>query len=141
MSDGKGPEFLCPLELEYIDGHNWKLTAAFDYMSDVLGRVVDIPSSFVTDFASIPRALWSFLPPTGTYGKAAVVHDWLYRTPGQASRSQADNVLMEAMKVLGVGAFTRRIIYAGVRIGGKGAYKGGCDQDVPVDASGHVLKS
>lgn len=119
-------KFYTPLELEYIDGRNWKLTAGFDYGSVLLERVLVIPAGFITDFASIPRPLWSALPPTGTYGKAAVVHDYLYRTPGLGCpRDMADKVLREAMTELGVGAATRNIIYWGVRLGGHGSYKGG----------------
>ena len=35
---------------------------------------------FMTDFASIPRPLWSILPQWGRYGNAAVVHDFGYWT-------------------------------------------------------------
>lgn len=41
------------------------------------GTIV-VPIGFVTDFASIPRFLWSIYPPTGRYQRAAVLHDWLY---------------------------------------------------------------
>jgi len=118
-------QFLLPLELEYIDGRNWRVAAGFDFESEVLDAIVSIPVDFVTDFASIPRAFWSLLPPTGTYGKAAVVHDFLYRTPGFATRAQADAVLREAMEILNVGWLTRQIIYRGVRLGGSSSYKGG----------------
>lgn len=88
-------------------------------------RIV-IPTGFVTDFASVPRALWNLLPPTGRYTRAAVIHDFLYRTPGLCTRAQADAVLYEAMKYpCHVGFFTRWTIWAGVRVGGHFAYKGG----------------
>ena len=54
--------------------------------------------------------LWNILPPTGPYGKAAVLHDWLYRTAGKATRAQADRVLREAMEALGVGWWTRHAL-------------------------------
>ena len=117
--------FTTPLQLTYVDGRTWCLCAEFDFASEVLERLIRIPSGCDTDFASIPRALWSWLPPTGRYGKAAVVHDWLYRTPGQASRLDADRVLLEGMTVLQVSRFTRWLIYSGVRVGGAGSYKGG----------------
>lgn len=41
------------------------------------GNIV-VPEGFITDFASIPRFLWSIYPPTGRYQEAAVIHDWLY---------------------------------------------------------------
>lgn len=119
-------KFLDPLELEFIDGTKWKLTSAFDYrLGHAKGaEYVRVPREFLTDFASIPRGLWNVLPPAGAYGKAAVIHDWLYqmrvvRPSGRlVDRAEADRVLLEAMEVLGVRRFTRHVIYAGVRVGG-----------------------
>ena len=120
------PRFLNPLVLEYMDGRNWKLVHAFDYCTDVDALfTVNVPEGFITDFASIPKILWNILPPTGAYGKAAVVHDYLYRTPGLTTRLDADNVFREAMKALGVGAFRRNLMYLAVHLFGERAYKGG----------------
>lgn len=38
---------------------------------------LEVPDGFVTDGASVPRALWWLFPPTGRYFLAAVVHDYL----------------------------------------------------------------
>lgn len=120
------PRFLDPLVTEYLDGKNFRIVHEFDYHTDV-GKlnVVRIPAGFITDFASIPQIFWNILPPTGKYGKAAVVHDYLYRTWGIATKAEADWVLLEAMKALGVGWLTRTIIYSGVHFGGGLSYKGG----------------
>lgn len=121
-------KFEDALELEYMDGHNWKVTADFYYDTDVplvSGHRVSVPAGFVTDFASIPKFLWNLLPPVGSYGKAAVIHDRLYRTPSLATRAQADRVLLEAMTFLGTAWYVRYVIYAGVRVGGRFSYKGG----------------
>ena len=129
--------FLTPLQLEYLDGRRWKVLSPFEYH---LGapegvEVISIPIGFITDFASIPRALWSLLPPTGGYGKAAVVHDWLYqvrivadtsKTPvglRLVERGEADALLREGMEVLGVSRATRWTIFTGVRIGGGGTWR------------------
>lgn len=53
---------------ELVSGHS----------ADKSEPIIRVPAGFVTDFASIPRAFWVVLPPTGKYGKAAVVHDYLY---------------------------------------------------------------
>lgn len=119
-------KFLDPLELEFIDGTKWKLTTAFDYRLGTPdgAEYVRVPREFLTDFASIPRLLWNVLPPAGLYGKAAVVHDWLYqqrviRPAGRlCDRAEADRTLLEAMEVLEVHRLTRLVIYAGVRVGG-----------------------
>ena len=118
--------FLTPLDVEFLDGKTWRLITRFEFMSEVTESVIDIPDGFLTDFASIPRGLWNVLPPTGLYGKAAVVHDWLYKTRKATThlvdRAEADAVLLESMEVLGVGRFTRLAIYAGVRLGGWAAW-------------------
>lgn len=119
------PAFYLPLDVEYLDGHLWRLLSSFTYGSVILQRVLEISAGFLTDFASIPRVLWSIMPPTGTYGKAAVVHDFLYRSAAICTRAQADAVLMEAMTELGVGWWTRQVIYRGVRIGGGGKFSAG----------------
>lgn len=125
--------FLTPLELEFIDGTKWKVTAPFDYRLGAPDgkEFVHIPAGFITDFASVPRGLWNLLPPIGPYGKAAVVHDWLYQTMvieetengswrwfRAVDRKEADHILHEGMKVLGVNWWTRWAIYLGVRVGG-----------------------
>ena len=121
----RDPRFDSPLELEYIDGHNWRVTAAFNYHTDVHPLVVvRIPAGFITDFASIPRGLWNLFPPTGGYGKAAVVHDFLYRTVGPWTRRNADDVFREAMEYLGVGWWTRNTLYRGVRLFGGHSWRG-----------------
>ena len=126
--DPAGPvvssKFRLPRDLEYLDGRTWRPIGDFTFGSVTLARTIAIPSGFVTDFASIPRILCPVLPPTGRYGKAAVVHDFLYRTPHIATRAEADQVLVEAMVDLGVGRFTRWLIYAGVRVGGAASYRG-----------------
>lgn len=131
------------------DGRNWLVLEDFYYLTDVrltpdvlrehagvdtvgysdrtFGWRVTVPKGFVTDFASIPRALWAAVggPSEGKYRKAAVIHDFLYRTKGLATRPQADSVLLEAMKVSGCSWWQRSVIYSGVRVGGSSSYKGG----------------
>lgn len=122
------PRFLDPLIIEDIDGTNFKIVDEFDYHTDIdlpSGNVVHIPAGFITDFASVPKVFWNILPPNGRYGKAAVVHDFLYRTKGMATKAQADRVFLEAMKALGVGYFTRTSMYLAVRAFGSSSYKGG----------------
>jgi hypothetical protein len=87
------------------------------YHSELLGRIVTVPTSFVTDLASIPRLLFSAIPPMGRYDKAAVIHDWLYQR-GTVNRGEADAVFNEAMGVSGVGRIKRWTLYSGVRVGG-----------------------
>ena len=124
--------FLTPLDLEYLDGRTWRLTTPFKFRSDDIDATIMVSEGFLTDFASIPRVLWVVLPPTGPYGKAAVVHDWLYKT-GLTTRAEADTVLLEGMQVLGVRWFTRQTIYVGVRLGGWVAWRHHRKEDEPPD--------
>jgi hypothetical protein len=124
------PGFLTPLELEYLDGRNWRVNGAFQYETSILEAaygpmVITIPDGFETDFASTPRIVWPVLPPTSIYGKPAVIHDRLYRTKGLATKAEADAIFLEAMTLLGVGWWTRTIMYRAVRLFGGSSYQGG----------------
>jgi hypothetical protein len=44
----------------------------------LIHELVIVPRGFETDYASIPRAFWVILAPTGKHTYAAVVHDYLY---------------------------------------------------------------
>lgn len=133
--------FTTPLEIEYIDGRSWKVTKEFDYLVDYQypPSAIRVPEGFITDFASIPRALWEFMPPTGNYGKAAVVHDYLYEVGGKVpcswcedngtaahfkrfTKDQADRVFRDAMEVLGVENPQRWMMWQAVRAFGKGNF-------------------
>ena len=113
------------LDIRYIDGINYELLVSFSYKPpvDIIDKEISVPVGFVTDFASIPKILWPVLPPTGPYGKAAVLHDWCYRT-GMVSRLTSDNILYHAALELGTPTFKAWLIYEGVRIGGSSSY---CD--------------
>ena len=103
------------------NGTTWVSQCIFGF-SSTLGITVQVPVGFATDYASIPRALWSFLPPTGTYAAAAVIHDWLYWTQ-TTTREEADQVFREAMLVSCVGAAKRAVIFRAVRMFGGAAWR------------------
>lgn len=98
--------------------------SGFVFISKIVGPVT-VEYGFDTDFASIPRCLWSLFQPDGEYTEAALIHDALYWHQATAekggkpvSRAQADAVFLEAMEALEVGKITRQILYRGVRLGG-----------------------
>lgn len=111
--------FTKPLKLEYLDGRQWKVLETFVYHvgAEDSGFAIKVPKGFITDFASIPRFFWRVLPPTGKYGKAAVLHDWLY-SYGNYARIYADSVFLEAMQVLQVPPWQRYAMYKAVRMFG-----------------------
>lgn len=101
------------------DWSKWILVQPLSY-SDIT-----VPSGIPTDGASIPRILWNILPSWDRYGKAAVVHDYLYRLlrenrphPSAPTRKVADATLYEAMVDTGVNTTVRWVMWAAVRLFG-----------------------
>ena len=106
--------FTKPLVVTPSDSGRWILMEAFEFWSKG-GETVCVPEGFVTDFASIPKFLWGIYPPYHPdYGKAAVIHDFLYAEQA-TTRKRADQIFLEGMQVLGCGWFRRTIIYQSVR--------------------------
>ena len=83
-----------------------------------------VPEGFITDYASVPRLLWSIFPPNGQrYGVAAIVHDLIYRNLQRFfTRKQADHILFQVMEIYGTKRITRWCIWLGVRLGGASAW-------------------
>lgn len=116
-------KFTTPADLRMLEDYKWQLLAEFEYHigeypSDT---VIRIPSGTVTDLASVPRALWSIFPPHGRYAKAAIVHDYLYAN-AIGTKAGADRVFYEAMAVLGVPIWRRKLMYLAVRLFGRGNF-------------------
>lgn len=98
------------------------LEKSLHYKSDILDGIVVVPKGFISDGASVPRALWSIYPPFGRYLEAAVVHDW-YCVLGHKGESPIDykvaaDVFKEAMQVCNVSWWRRNKMYWAVRLGG-----------------------
>lgn len=126
------------------DGSKWRLDEPFQYAWRHY-RYIDVPAGFRTDFASIPplsliggliAALasivgwqWLFwiamgvvlishlLLHTGSYVRAAVIHDYLYSTQ-MFKRSECDLILFEAMGACGTHLWKRVVIWMAVRLAG-----------------------
>jgi hypothetical protein len=85
-------------------------------------QAVEVPTGFVTDFASIPPIFFSVLRADGEYAYAAVIHDYLYWTQVR-SREEADEILKLAMQDLKVDSVKLTAIYEAVRHFGGKAWK------------------
>ncbi|MGR3967837.1 DUF1353 domain-containing protein [Pseudomonas sp. 910_23] len=119
--------FTTPLQLTPVEGlsETFELTEPFTYHlgHESSDTFVTVPKGFITDGASIPRTIWPLLSPWGTYGKAAVVHDYLcvHRKmvrDGEVvviTREGCDWIFLEAMQVLGVSWFTAHLMWRAVR--------------------------
>ena len=123
--------FTSRLEVTPLDdGRRWRLIRTFEYYTDLIApvKVFRIPAGFVTDFASSPRLFWPIVSPWGRWGKAAIIHDFLYQRWGGKPRildmrKVADEIFLEAMEVLGVAPWRRKLMYWGVRLFGWLAWK------------------
>ena len=110
------------------DGRRFRLTKRFrcrlHEISDFMGlkmpreqRVIVVPAGFVTDWASIPRFLWRVFPPWDRHMRAALVHDYIYKTAesGVATRKEGDLIFRKLMKVLVVIYAKRWAMWSAVR--------------------------
>ena len=98
--------------------------------------VITVPAGFETDYASIPRPLWTILPPRGKYNRPAIIHDFLYHfapidptTLKRVNRGRADYIIREACENVGDRFTQRWLIYIGLKVGGWVAWKNYRDKE------------
>ena len=60
-------------------------------------ETITVPKGFVTDLASVPRAMWAFIAPFDV-ARAAIVHDLLYKTIRQYRWKMKDKEDQELIK-------------------------------------------
>lgn len=102
---------------------HWEFLSDFVFVSDKFGAIT-VPTGFVTDFASIPRAARSLIDddsPTILYGSAP--HDKLFSYPfndagRELSLNEVNSVLTEAMYWCGASRIERALVYSAVSTGG-----------------------
>lgn len=117
--------FKTDLIVKSHTNYKWQLVEPLYYYFDEKHKDygVRVPEGFVTDFATVPRAIWSIIPPIGKYTKAAVLHDYLYENPHLVkNKKEADKIFLHAMEILGVEKWKRTIMYWSVRAFGKGKF-------------------
>lgn len=112
----------APTVQPFEDGNDWLVVAPITWKIGDTGQSITVPAGFVTDFASVPRALCTLLPSTDRYLKAAIVHDFLYWDQ-TCTKDEADALLFAAMIESKVPTWKRQAIYAGIRIGGLRAWQ------------------
>lgn len=116
--------FLDPLDLRWSPNRLW--TNRHDVHYRGARDVITIPAGFRFDGASVPRALWWAVPPTGPYLAAAMLHDWCYEFESWISnmpRADADGLFRrvmghELLPGVVVPEWLRWAMYGGVRLGG-----------------------
>ena len=100
---------------------NGKAILLEEYVYDIIGYLIRVPKSFITDGASVPHSLQWLYNPFGKYIKGAVIHDYLYSKYNDTgiNRTLADKIFDFIMKETGVNAKTRRKFYVAVKYFGK----------------------
>lgn len=111
------------------------------YEDCYVSAIVTIPKGFVTDLASIPRSLWSILPPHGASFSASVLHDYYYtvhpmemwqlqhpdyfdKPYSQAEeRKVADQIFYDNLIAAGISKLQAKTMYAAVRLFGSYRFK------------------
>jgi hypothetical protein len=107
-----------PRFLDTPDGKSRLLVDAltFELTMGEGGRIqLVVPAGFISNLASVPRPLWSIVPPFGAYNRAAIIHDYLYVSGGECSRFLADAIFREAMHQLGIPLWRRVVMFYAVR--------------------------
>lgn len=92
----------------------------FEIGAEGSGYLIVIPYGFITDFASVPRFLWSWFPPWED--KASVLHDYLYKKASGFSKLMADTIYLEAMRIQEDPSWKCWAKYYAVRLFGKSSY-------------------
>lgn len=110
--------FLKPVDLKPLDINYkiWKTEQVLCYHTKN-EQTITVPAGFLTDGASIPHIFWSIIgSPFGRYCNAAIIHDYLYFLVDR-TRQEADNIFYEAMTLLKVPFWRRKLMWLAVRIG------------------------
>jgi len=121
------PAFLNQLQVRLADSTwsetTWELVAPLKYRTMIFDEpeIIEVPSGFETDFASIPRLPLFWWLAKGVMIRPSVIHDWLYTT-GDYERETCDMILLEAGRVVETPLLLRGGMYATVRMFGGGRF-------------------
>ncbi len=87
---------------------------------------VTIPEGFITDFSSVPRFLWSLLPPYGLAMAPSVLHDYFYtvhpfkdKMTSEEERKYADELFYKMLLAQGIKKWQALLMLKAVRLFGK----------------------
>jgi uncharacterized protein DUF1353 len=118
--------FLTPLRVESIDSKNWKLLEDFCWRGSQ-DDVFTVNKGETTDFATVPWWTQSIIPRTGTWTKAAVLHDKMCNELNECRRNSFANATFSAIdtdaifrknaREGGTGVVRSELLWMGVRYG------------------------
>jgi len=105
-------------------GTKYYVSQPFLYQSDVLNRIVTVPSGFPTDLASVPKIPFLYEKFGNKNNYAAVIHDYLYTSGRGVDREHADRVFLEASNLLNPdNKAVNKLMYWAVRVFGASHYQ------------------
>ncbi|MDG9855662.1 DUF1353 domain-containing protein [Pseudomonas aeruginosa] len=117
--------FLTTLKSEQLG--KWKHQLLADLVLDDDLGIFTVKAGFVTNYASLQVlhnvVLFALFALVAGYGNlAATIHDQLY-TEGRLPRRDCDAVFYRALRAEGVARWRARLMWAGVRLGGRSHYR------------------
>ena len=114
----KGQVKVLFVEPKKPDDRDVQLLEPFGYR-DSKGRDWDVPIGYVSDGASIPWGLWTFIggPYDGPYREAAIIHDY-FCDKKDRTWEEVHLMFLEAALKRGVPESTAQTMYAGILYGG-----------------------
>ena len=107
--------------LTYEGNDNWCLRAPYTIRDLRRGLEWTILDGYVYDLSSVPRILWSVLPPWSLSTVAPLAHDFSYWHGGRVypgvtyDRAQTDQLFLDLMEQEGVSKARRTLAYYAVR--------------------------
>jgi hypothetical protein len=112
-------QFTSNIQLEQLGlTENCKVLREFSFYSKRHEVKVTIGEGFITDLGSIPSFAKSAVRASGNaFWRAFVIHDGCYRA-GHLTQAVSDDILDEALEVLGLGWYARGKIYYSLRMFG-----------------------
>ncbi|MBE0438296.1 MAG: DUF1353 domain-containing protein [Gammaproteobacteria bacterium] len=83
-----------------------------------------VPKGYVSDWSSIPRAVWWIYPPNFSEARhGSIVHDYIYsHLYRKFSKDFADKALKACMSMDGASRFAQTVFYNAVKVGGSGGW-------------------
>lgn len=114
--------FLSKLDIQAERPDFWSVASELVWCDPTYGRLV-VPKGFLTDLASIPRALRNLpaFDPDGLSRRPAVVHDWLYQVQSHP-KLWCDGFLRDAMIAEGCSKADAEAFYEAVHLFGQSSW-------------------
>jgi len=105
-----------------LQKREWKVQKEFVYYSAEKQQRIVVKPGYETNFSSIPKLLWKLIGLPGEIcAEASVIYDYICTNlTFRFTKREADEIFREAMGELEVGYIRRNLMYAAVRIGGRG---------------------